>query len=158
MFKFFSHNSEKLSMKLLILTIHISLLLTMASCSRQFKIAKVVPGQTHVDTALYYLDEPVYAEHSTLGRGSQIYIWDDVSVQVSNEIVTAVHRKPAEHEETLQFWQQHYKNSIKKLVKVTNSYKTGEELWQLDLPQYGLNVIYDERNDKVIKVVKYEIK
>jgi len=158
MFKFLFHNSEELSMKMLSFTTHILLLLTITSCSRQFKIARVVPGQTHVDTALYILDEPIYAENSSLDSRSQIYIWEDVSVQVQNEVVKAVHRKPVSHETTLQFWQQYYKSSNKQLSKVMNSYETGEDLWQLDLPEYGLNVIYDERNDKVIRVVKYEIK
>lgn len=147
-----------LCMKVLIITIQFLLLLTLSACSRQFKIAKVVPGQTHVDDALHLLEEPIYAEVSTLDRRSEVYIWDDVSVQISNEMVTAVHRKPASHEETLQFWHQYYKDSDKSLEKVKNTFDTGEELWQMNLPHYGLSVIYDERNDKVLKVVKYEIK
>lgn len=145
-------------MKVLIFTFQFLLLLTLSSCSRQFKIAKVVPGQTHVDDALHLLDEPIYAEVSTLGRSSEIYIWDDVSVQVKEEMVMAVHRKPASHEETLQFWHQYYKDKTKSFQKVSNNFDTGEVLWQMNLPHYGLSVIYDERNDKVIKVVKYEIR
>lgn len=147
-----------LSMKVLFFTLQILLLLTLSSCSRQFKIAKVVPGQTHVDDALHLLDEPIYAEVSSLNKRAEIYIWEDVSVQVSEEMVTAVHRKPAGHEETLQFWHQYYKDDSKTFKKVSNSFDTGEVLWQMNLPNYGLSVVYDERNDKVIKVVKYEIR
>lgn len=130
-------------------------LLILSGCSRQYKVAKITPGQTTLDETFSLLDEPLVGDHSNFENGSEIYIWDDVSVQARDGIVSAVHRKPAGHEKTLQFWKQHYKDVETKLEPVQTQGAKGELLWQLTIPSQGLNVVYNERNDSVIRVTKY---
>lgn len=144
-------------MKVLKLAFAITFLLSFISCSRQFQVARVVPGQTYADEALDLLDEPDVAEQSTIKAGNTIYIWRDVTLQInSQEVVTAVHRKPASHEKTLQFWKQQYQNDYTKFTKVKALGQTQESLWQFDIPQKGMSAIYDENIDEVTKVILYE--
>jgi hypothetical protein len=86
-------------MKVLKLALAITFLMSFFSCSRQFKIARIQPGQTYTDQAVKLLDEPDVAERSAINPNFQVYIWQDVSLQINNEeIVTAIHRKPNKHE------------------------------------------------------------
>lgn len=144
-------------MKVLKLAFAITFLLSFVGCSRQFQIARVVPGQTYVDEALDLLDEPDLAEQSTINHSHHVYIWRDVTLQInSQEVVTAVHRKPANHEKTLQFWKQHYQNDFTQFKKVNALGQTQESLWQFDIPQKGMSAIYDENLNEVTKVILYE--
>jgi len=145
-------------MKVLKNAFMLTFLLIFFGCSRQFKVARVIPGQTYIDQAVNILDEPDVAENSTLSRGHRVYIWRDVTLQVDQqELVTAVHRSPASHEKTLQFWKQYYKNTDTTFQKITNS-QSQESLWQFDIPTKGMSAIYDENIDQVTKVILYEIK
>lgn len=137
-------------------TIVLLLSLSFASCSRQFQIAKITPGQTDLHTAVDVLDEPLTARRSTLSHGSEVYAWEDVTVQVEENMVKAVHRRPAGHEKTLQFWRQYFKDSHTIFGKVQDPNGASEALWQLNIPSKGINVVYDERSDQVVRVIKYE--
>jgi hypothetical protein len=145
-------------MKMLKLALAVTLLSSFMSCSRQFKIARVVPGQTYIDTALNILDEPDdLAESSSISPSHQLYIWPDVTLQVDREeVVTAVHRKPASHEKTLQFWQQHYQENETSLKKIVPKHKTQDSIWVFDVPEHGMSAVYNENIDQVTKVILYE--
>lgn len=146
-------------MKVLRIAFALTFLFTFFGCSRQFKIARVVPGETYIDQAVNILDEPDIAERSSLSSRHAVYIWRDVTLQVDNrEIVTAIHRKPAKHEETLQFWKQHYKDFNTSFSSITLKGNSQESLWQFDIPQKSVSVIYNQNNDKVVKVILYEAK
>ena len=143
-------------MKKLNLFIIMTLIFTFTSCSRNFKVARINPGTTYIDEAIGILDEPEIRDSSFASKGSTLYIWQDVSLQVNREeIVTAIHRSPANHEKSLQFWKQHYKEINTQFNKVSNGQSN---LWQFNIPQKGINVIYDERADIVTKVILYEVK
>lgn len=144
-------------MKVLKLALATTFLLSFIGCSRQFQIARVVPGQTYADEALDLLDEPDVAEQSSISRSHQVYVWQDVTLQINNqEVVTAVHRKPANHEKTLQFWKQYYQNENTNFKRVQSLGKTQESLWQFDIPHRGMSAVYDENIDEVTKVILYE--
>lgn len=146
-------------MKVLKVALAVTFLFTIFGCSRQFKIARVVAGQTYIDKAVDILDEPDIAEKSSLSSNHMVYIWRDVTLQVNNEeMITAVHRKPAAHEESLQFWKQHYQDSKTSFSSITPQRNSQESLWQFSIPEKGMSVIYNENNDKVVKVILYETK
>jgi len=128
-----------------------------SGCARNFNIARIVPGVTTTPMAINYLSEPSYLDKSSFNPRDEILIWDDVTIQANNDVVTAVHRKPANHEVSLQFWRQHYKASTQHFSKVQTGNIGAEHIWQLDLPQHGINVVYDETKDKVIKVIYYYV-
>ena len=143
-------------MKKINLTLIMTFILTFASCSRDFKVARINPGSTYIADAIDILDEPEIRDASFSSKGSMLYIWNDVSLQVDkSEIVTAIHRTPASHEKSLQFWKHQYKELNTQFNKVSNSQSN---LWQFNIPEKGINVIYDERADIVTKVILYEIK
>lgn len=146
-------------MKVLKLAFTILFLLSFIGCSRRFQIARVVPGQTYSDEALDLLDEPDIAEQSSINRSYAIYVWQDVTLQINQQdVVTAVHRKPAGHEKTLQFWKQYYQNENTEFKKVRPLGQTQESLWQFNIPHRGMTAIYDENIDEVTKVILYEAK
>lgn len=126
----------------------------LVSCSRDYKMAKIIPGQTDVARTLELLDEPIRAKKSDFDEKSEVFIWNDVTVQFKNSKVFAVHRAPSSIESSLQYWRHRYKdiNAIYP-VKLTSS---SEKLWQFNYEKRGLSIIYNERDDKVIKVIHYE--
>tara|TARA_Y100000768_G_C23991267_1_gene693518 strand:+ start:11380 stop:11751 length:372 start_codon:yes stop_codon:yes gene_type:complete len=122
----------------------------------------VVPGKTDINQVRQYLGEPNITPElasSSFNPHEEILIWEDVLVQLNkNEnIVTAIHRQPASHEKSLQFWRQHFKGKVQKFQKVQTKFYAAEHIWQLDLPNLGVNVVYDESKDEVIKVVYYAV-
>ena len=139
------------SVSFLIFTI---LLTTFTSCTRQYKVAKIIAGKTFIDEAVDILDEPQMVEKSAVKAGNSLYVWEDVTLQVNTQfVVTAIHKQPIEHETTLQFWKHHYKEIQTTFTKIQSSPSI---LWQFNIPSKGINVIYDERVDKVTKVIFYE--
>ena len=140
----------------------ITFIFTFFGCSRQFQIARVVPGKTEIHDLRQYLGVPEVLtdqNSSTFNPNEEILVWKDVLVQVHKDenTVTAIHRQPASHEKSLQFWRQHYKNNVQNFSKVKSRFYSAEHMWQLDLPQLGINVVYDETKDEVVKVVYYEV-
>lgn len=135
---------------------------TLFGCTRQFQIARVVPGKTDLNEVRRYLGTPNLASENTsssFNPHEEIMVWDDVLVQLHKDdnVVTAVHRMPASHEKSLQYWRQHYRGKVQNFRKVNTKFYAAEHTWQLDLPNLGINVIYDESKDEVIKVVYYEV-
>jgi hypothetical protein len=131
-----------------------SFILIFTSCSRQFKISRVTPGSTTIADAIEILSEPQLTDEFHVSSGTRLFIWKDVSLQVDKENrVQAIHRVPASHEESLQFWKHEYKNLNTHLKQISRS-----DLWQLDIPSKGLNIIYNEKSDTVTKVILYEVK
>jgi hypothetical protein len=151
--------TEESNMKVIKIALAVTFLFSISSCSRQFKIARVVPGETYIDQAVDILDEPDIAEKSSVSPRHMVYIWQDVTLQVDqNEIITAVHRKPANHEGSLQFWKQHYQDNQTSFNNINSQGNSQESLWQFSIPSKGMSVIYNENNDKVVKVILYETK
>jgi hypothetical protein len=72
-------------------------------------------------------------------------------------LVTAIHRKPANHEVYLQFWKQHYQQEQTSFTQVKSEVNAQENLWQLNIPSKGINVIYDENSDRVTRVIYYAV-
>ena len=130
---------------------------TLIGCTRQFQIARVVPGKTTTLQVIRYLDEPRMFNKSSFNQAEEVLIWDDVVVQMRDDLVTSVHRQPASHEKSLQFWRQEYKNDKQNFNKVSSRFASTEHIWQLDFPSKGVNVVYDETKDEVIKVVYYYV-
>jgi hypothetical protein len=127
---------------------------TFASCSRQFKISRIQPGSTYIADAIDILEEPDLTDESLAHRGTTLFIWKDISLQVDKEdVIQAIHRTPASHEESLQFWKHEYKESSTQFNKISN-----DHLWQFNIPGKGINVIYNEKSDIVTKVIYYEVK
>ena len=134
--------------------------LSLTGCSRQFQLSQVEPGQTDVFTAVKILGDPEKSDVATEagnGQSSKLYSWGDITLQARNDIIRAIHRSPAEHERSLQFWRQRYKDKASSLKKLDGESNTGEELWQFNIPSKGISIIYDERSDHVLRVVRYEI-
>lgn len=120
------------------------------SCTRQYKIGKIIPGKTDIKTAINYLNTPLESKQSSFDQNSTFYNWKDISLIVKNDIVNSIHRNPANHEVYLQFWRQHYKEFGSEFKKTnTNS------LWQLVIPDKNISIIYDENSDRVTKVIYY---
>ncbi len=133
------------------------LLLSISACSRQYKIAKIIPGNTSIQSALTLLDEPEVAEKSSLNSNFETFIWRDVSLHVHNSIVKTIHREPASHEKTIQFWKQEHKKIHTSFDKVSNQVNGQESLWKFNIPSKGINVIYNENLDQVTRVIYYEV-
>lgn len=132
----------------------IPLLLTIAACSRQYKVSSITPGKTTVDQALKILNEPISVKKSSINEEmGLIYKWEDVSLQVKDKVVKAIHRGPATHEKDLQFWRQKYQGVESKLTQLQSP---GEGLLRMNIPSAGLNILYNQRNDQVVTVTEYE--
>ena len=144
-------------MKITKVVVIFTILLISTSCARRFNVARIVPGVTSTNQVIKYLNEPQYFDKSSFNGREEVLIWDDVTVQTDDDTVTAVHRMPASHETSLQFWRQHYKKSTQNFSKVSSRIDSGEHIWQLNLPQHGINVVYDENLDQVIKVIYYYV-
>ena len=141
-------------MKNLKLVFILFFIFTLSSCSRQFNLARIQPGKTHIAKAIDILDEPEITDNSLAHKGTTLFIWSDVSLQVDKEkLIQAVHRSPASHEKTLQFWKHEYKNINTEFQKTSS-----DNLWQFNIPSKGISVIYDEKIDTVTKVIFYEVK
>ena len=145
-----------ISMKTSKILISSILLLHLIGCSRQFHVAKLIPGRSSIDDAIDRLGEPT--EASIDNPSYQKLLWRDITVQAREDIITVVQRKPASYEEKLQFWRQHYKGSPQSFSKVENTAQAGEHLWQLNLPNEHINIIYDESRDLVTKVMYYDVR
>ena len=130
-------------------------LLTAFGCSRQFHIAKLVPGQSYTYEAVDRLGDPDFTQFENPTQ--QVLVWDDVTIQAREDIITVVQRAPANYETKLQFWRQHYKNFPQKFSKIEKSAEAGEHLWQLHLPAQRMNIIYDETRDTVTEVMYYNV-
>ncbi len=132
----------------------IPLMLTITACSRQYKVSTITPGKTTVDQAIKILEAPISVKKSTLSEDAGLlYKWEDVSLQVKDNVVKALHRTPAAHEKSLQFWRQKYQQPNNKLERLNSP---GESLFRLNIPSVGLNILYNERNDQVVTVSEYE--
>lgn len=131
------------------------LLMLVTGCSRSFHIAKIVPGKTSAQEVLHRLNEPLILKKSSYDPKTEIFAWDDVSVQVKNNVVTAVHRSPASHEKYMQFWKHHYQDENTNFKPVQDK-GSKESYWQFTIPAKGINVIYDEKTDEVVRVIYYE--
>lgn len=132
--------------------------LSLTGCSRQFQLSQVEPGQTDVFTAVKILGDPEKSEVATEtgnDESSKLYSWGDITLQARNDIIRAIHRSPAEHERSLQFWRQRYKDKASSLKKLAGD--NDQERWQFSVPSKGISIIYDERSDHVLRVVRYEI-
>lgn len=141
-----------------ILPVYIILITSLlVSCSRDYKIAKIIPGKTSMTETLELLDEPIRAKTSTFNEKVEVFIWKDVTVQFQKSRVFAVHRTPSSIESSLQFWRHRFKNDAETLYPVKDVIGA-EKLWQMDFKGHGLSVIYNERDDKVVKVIHYEAK
>jgi len=134
----------------------IILLLSFFGCSRQYHIAKIIPGNTTLEEALNHLDDPQLARTSQFDSSTHYYVWEDVSLQIKNKVVHSIHRTPASHEKHLQFWKQYYKNQDTRFSQIPST-SPDERLWQFDIPSKGINVIYDENNDQVTRVIFYAV-
>jgi hypothetical protein len=141
-------------MKKLNIVFIMTFIFTFTSCSRQFKVSRIQPGSTYIADAIDLLDEPDVTDNSLAHTGTTLFIWKDISLQVDKEDrVQAVHRSPAAHEKSLQFWKHEYKELNTQFNKISTN-----ELWQFNIPSRGINIIYDEKSDIVTKVILYEVK
>jgi hypothetical protein len=125
------------------------------SCSRERKVSRIIPGHTTINEALEWLDEPINVQTSGFATNEEVFIWKDLTIQVDRKIVKAVHRIPASHEKSLQYWRHEFKNEVSDLKKIDS--QKGEELYQLKFPYKGIDVVYNSKADEVIKVVYYEV-
>ena len=142
-------------MKTLKANVFLLCLFTVISCSRQFHVAKLIPGQTYTDEAVSRLGDPDFTQFENPTK--QVMVWKDVTIQAREDLITVVQRAPATYETKLQFWRQHYKNYPQQFTKIENSAEAGEHLWQLHLPSQRMNIIYDETRDTVTEVMYYNV-
>lgn len=131
------------------------ILILLTGCSRSFHVGRIKPGKSSIEDAIKRLNEPLVVKKSTFDPETEIFAWEDLTIQAKNDTVTAVHRKPASHEKYLQFWQQHYKDE-QTIFGPINAGGLKESLWQFNIPHRGINVIYNENNDEVVRVIYYE--
>lgn len=134
----------------------IILLISCFGCSRQYHVAKITPGHTTLEEALDHLNDPQVARTSKFDSSTQYYVWEDVSIQIKDNIVHSIHRIPASHERYLQFWRQYYQDQQTRFSQIPST-SPDERLWQFDVPSKGINVIYDENNDQVTRVIFYAV-
>lgn len=137
-------------MSKVIILVMIVALFSIFGRDRQYKIGKIVPGKTNIKSAISLLGTPIESKPSSFDKESTFYKWKEVSLVVSNDIVTSLHRAPASHETYLQFWRQHFKDYSSEFKRVNN-----DSLWQLTITDKNLSVIYDENSDQVTKVIYY---
>lgn len=126
--------------------------LSFFSCSRQFSIAKIKPGYTDLDRVEKLLGQPRYYNISSFNNTEEILQWDDLTIQAKNSIVTAIHRSPASHEKSFQFWRHHYKDTPHTIKE--SDYKTKVIM---DIPSKGQSIIYNKDKNQVEKVILYYV-
>src|SRR3989338_562978 len=126
-------------------------LILSASCTRERKVAKIIPGHTTISEVLDWLDEPVNVRTSGFDSHEEVFVWDDLTVQVDRKIVKAIHRIQAGEEKSLQYWRHEFKQEQTNLQKI--AFNKDEDIYQLNIPGRGINVVYNAKADQVIKVV-----
>lgn len=114
-------------------------------------IKDIRPGSTSLHEAFKILEDPQRVTDNETQPGTQIFHWEEYSLQIENKVVAAVFRNPTENETSFLYWRHAFRQSPTQLKKIQDS---GQ--WQLTVPQAGIAVIYDEELDQVTKVVRYE--
>lgn len=114
-------------------------------------IRDIHPGQTSLHEALQILAEPHKITQLEGRPETQIFHWEEYSLQIENKLVQAIFRMPTATEKSFLYWRHAYRHRTSKLVQLAES-----EQWQFTIPQEGLAVIYDGKTDEVTKVVNYE--
>ncbi len=139
-----STGSDKGNMKYFKLLFIITFALTFSSCSREINLSRISPGDTKISEAIELLKKPVF-------KSDKLYVWKDISLQIdSNEVVRSIHRSPASHEKSVDFWESQYREIKKESRKVTNA---GVNLWELTIPSKGINIIFDKKSHEVSKII-----
>jgi hypothetical protein len=127
-------------------------LLLVSSCQQEIKDLKEIhPGSTSLNEALQILEGPGNITRFPTHSDTQIFHWEEFSLQVNDKLVTAIVRNPTADEKSFLYWRHAYRHAPTKLQKLEAS-----PLYQFLIPQEGLEVIYDEELDEVTKVVRYE--
>lgn len=114
-------------------------------------IRDIRPGSTSLQEALKILEDPERVTNVETQPGTQIFHWEEYSLQVEQKVVSAVFREPTANETSFLYWRHAYRQTPSELKKIKES-----SIWQFTVPQAGIAVIYDEELDQVTKVVRYE--
>ncbi len=114
-------------------------------------IKDIRPGTTSLQEALLILEDPNRVINNATQPGTQIFHWEEFSLQIEHKIVQAIFRNPTANETSFLYWRHAYRQTPTQLKKIKDT-----SHWQLTVPQAGLAVIYDEEIDQVTKVVRYE--
>lgn len=114
-------------------------------------IRDIHPGQTSLHEALQILSEPNSITQLEGRPDTQVFHWEEYSLQIENKLVQAIFRLPNSTEKSFLYWRHAYRHRPSSLVQLADS-----EQWQFTIPQEGMAVIYDGKTDEVTKVVKYE--
>lgn len=122
------------------------------SCQREITgLKEIKPGATSMHEALQILEEPNHITRLHNDKDTQIFHWQEFSLQIEDKLIQAIVREPNDMEKNFLYWRHAYRERPTKLQKIDdyNSY-------QFLIPSEGLAVIYDGQSDEVTKVVRYE--
>lgn len=132
---------------------YIGFLLTLAAgCHHEIKGLKDIhPGATSLHEALQILEDPTHITRVQDKPSSQIFHWQEFSLQIEDKIIQAVVRTPDEIEKSFLYWRHSYRDRPTKIIQISDTEKI-----QFLIPSEGLAIIYDGQLDEVTKVVRYE--
>jgi hypothetical protein len=130
------------------------LIIFICSCSKGVTpsaVQKIEPGITTIKDVISWLNEPdtIIPPHDQFN--SETYIWDDLSIQIEKQFVKSIVRPAYGDETSIQHWFYQYKKNSTHLARID------ENNWKLEVPSEGITVMYDKQQDKVTKVIHYEV-
>ncbi len=153
MLKNISINSEQNDMTYQNRVTFIIFLLLFISCSRDNSGSQLKPGLTTLNSLFENHDEPLNVIPASR-PDQEIFVYENMSVQVDDQMVRAVYRNPASNEKNLQFWRHKYRTLEPSFKPVA---RTDEQFWQLKYNQQGINIIYNSQLDEVVRIIEYEL-
>ena len=111
----------------------------------------IKPGETSMHEALRILEDPNHITRIQNDKETQIFHWQEFSLQIEDKLIQAIVRKPSKIEKSFLYWRHAYRELPTQLQKIDDQHS-----YQFLIPSEGLAIIYDGQADEVTKVVRYE--
>ncbi len=132
------------------------LLLLFISCFDQRKISDITPGKTSLKEVLTLYKDPIRIEQISENDEIEVFLWKEFSVQVSQKKITHVFRSPAGDEEHLQYWLHQFSEHDLNVKNLGSDY--GDHFVEMQFSNVGMNIIFDKTQQRVIRIITYEVK
>ena len=133
------------------------LLLLLGGCAGGAE-RSITPGKTTAAELTATLGNAVVSGESGIRPQTEIRTYSECDYQIEQGVVTAKYCKPLEHEQTLQYWRQIWRNENASFEAVTgDAGPHGPDRYLLKATGLKKAVMYSRALDRVIQVIDYNV-
>jgi len=126
------------------------ILLFISSCSKKLEIIEY--GKTNFEALVKLKGEPQRSTTVPIKKSSVHHYSNNEKYQTKDQVVIAGFREPQEHEKTLLYWRDRFKDCN------TTERNTSSSETEFACPSLGESVIYQNEFGFVSRVIEYEKK